>query len=57
VVGDNQTQWSASTMGAEGRGWVSSYRVDNVVFYYIGDGGEGGGERTYSYSSAPHSDK
>ena len=38
------------------RGWVLSYPFDNM-WCFVGDGGEGGGERTYSYSTAPHSDK
>jgi hypothetical protein len=28
-----------------------------TMWCFIGDGGEGGGKRTYSYSTAPHSDK
>jgi len=58
VVGDNQMQWSASTMGAGGRpglGLELLDRVDNVVFYW--QRRRRGGKRTYSYSTAPHSDK
>ena len=29
----------------------------DMKWCFIGDGGEGGGKRTYSYSTAPHSDK
>jgi hypothetical protein len=41
-------------MGAGGRGWVSVI-VLTVVFYWRRR--RSGGERTYSYSTTPHSDK
>ena len=49
VVGDNRNgaRW--------GRGGSRDH-VD-MKWCFIGDGGEGGGERNYSYSTAPHSDK
>jgi hypothetical protein len=39
---------------AGGAGLGLGDHVDMKCF--IGDGGEGGGERTYSYSTAPHSE-
>jgi hypothetical protein len=45
-------------MGA-GRAGLGSLEQDcvDMKWCFIGDGGEGGGKRTYSYSTAPHKDK
>ena len=55
VVGDNRNgaQW-----GRAGRGWLVSLERDRVTKWcFIGDEEKGGGKRTYSYSTAPDSDK
>ncbi len=46
-------------MGAGRRAGLGSLERDRVdmKWCFIGDGGEGGGKRTYSYSTAPHKDK